>query len=91
MSWNYYIDVKNYDKAAMSMKLIDPNTLMKDVCSTRCGCMPDECKYNFNGDKYCEPYQYIKYAKTIDAIPLKPLYEWLSLYAAPPMIEKNEE
>ena len=71
------------------MRLIDADALMKDVCGTRCGCMPDECKYNFNGDKYCEPYQYIKYAQTVDAVPLKPLCKWLSIYAAPFIGEYN--
>ena len=73
----------------MGMRLIDADALMKDVCDLRCGCMPDKCEYDYKGDKYCEPYQYIKYAQTVDAVPLKPLCKWLSLYAAPPVIGKR--
>lgn len=68
------------------MRLIDADALMKDVCDTRCGCTQGECEYDYNGEKYCEPYQYINYAPTIDAVPLKPLCKWLSYYAAPPII-----
>lgn len=45
-------------------RLIDADALMKEVCDLKCGCMPDECEYNFNGDKYCEAAQYIEYAPT---------------------------
>ena len=47
------------------MRLIDADALMKEVCGLKCGCMPDECEYDFNGDKYCEAAQYIEYAPTV--------------------------
>lgn len=72
------------------MRLIDADALMKDVCDTRCGCTQGECEYDYNGEKYCEPYQYINYAPTIDAVPLKPLAKWLARYAAPPGLKARE-
>ena len=45
-------------------RLIDADALMKEVCGLKCGCMPDECGYDYNGDKYCEAAQYIENAPT---------------------------
>lgn len=46
------------------MRLIDADALMKEVCGLKCGCMPYECEYDYNGDKYCEVAQYIESAPT---------------------------
>lgn len=46
-------------------RLIDADALMKDVCGLRCGCMPDECEYDYKGDKYCDIAQYIEAAPTV--------------------------
>ena len=67
------------------MRLIDADALMKDVCGLKCGCMPDECWYDFNGDKYCEAAQYIEYAPTIDPI------EWLKSWIGEIMLNTDNE
>lgn len=70
-------------------RLIYADALMKDVCYFRCSCTPDECEYEDENGKYCDMAQYIEAAPTIDAVPLKPLCKWLSLYAAPPIIVEH--
>lgn len=60
------------------MRLIDTDTLMKEVCDIRCRCEPDECDYADEYGKYCELAQYIENAPTMDAVPLLPLAKWLS-------------
>lgn len=66
------------------MRLIDADALHKTACGIRCGCEPDECGYEDDNRKYCEIAQYIEYAPTIEAVPLKPLSEWLARYCMPP-------
>ena len=66
------------------MRLIDADALYKTVCDLRCGCEPDKCEYEYDNEKYCEIAQFIELAPTIEAIPLKPIAEWLAGYAAPP-------